>query len=217
MKPYDLIIFDWDGTLIDSIQRIVDCFHLSFDELGLTRPDDEAIKQLIGLPLVDAFKILAGEHGQKVLDDLAAVYRTVWRGNRVPWSQMFGGVPELIDTLASDGYQLAIATGKSRVGLERELEMHALTDRFPETRCAEETKAKPDPEMLLELLTAFDVSADRALMIGDTDMDLNMARNAKIDAVAVTSGSHPRMQLEASSPVVVLEKATDLKAWLDSL
>ena len=210
MKNYELLIFDWDGTLIDSVNRILTCFDYCFDELGLPRPDAAAVKPLIGLPLAEAFQVLLPPSTEVGLPECAAIYRRLWRDERIPLSSLFEGVPSLLITLEARSYQLAVATGKSREGLEREQKHHGIDHHFLHTRCALETKPKPDPEMLLELLAEYDVPAERALMIGDTTLDLEMAHNAGIDAVAVTSGSQTREQLMQSEPMVCLSGATYL-------
>ena len=209
-QTYELIVFDWDGTLIDSIQRIVDCFQLSFGDTGLPEPAPEAIRQLIGLPLADAFRHLAGQTEAATLTHLAKAYRRFWLSDRFPTSPLFPGVEGMLTQLQAQGFVLAIATGKSRVGLDRELNHHGLHGYFPQTRCAEETRPKPHPEMLHQLMRHHSMKPERTLMVGDTTMDLDMARQAGVDAVAVSSGSHPAEQLRTSKPLEILSTVTCL-------
>ncbi len=207
---YKLLIFDWDGTLIDSVQRIVDCYHACFHILRLTPPPDSQVMELIGLPLAEAFSTLFPHLPQARLPECVETYRRYWLDDSFPLSSLFAGVKDMLVTLEDQGYQLAVATGKSRLGLERELEYYQLGHHFPHTRCARETPAKPDPEMLYQLMKLNRSSPEQTLMIGDTLLDLEMARNARIDAVGVTSGTQSSRQLAAAGPRACLAVVTGL-------
>jgi len=211
---YRHIIFDWDGTLIDSIPRIVDCFHKSFAALSLALLPDERIKSLIGLPLANAFKTLVPKASEDTASHFVDIYRDFWRDPQLPLSPLFPGVEDLLDALAQMGIVLAIATGKSREGLERELDFHNLHHRFRATRCAGEVQPKPQPDMLLQLVAELTADPKQTLMIGDTTLDLDMANNAGIAAVAVTSGGHPKSELMTSKPIACFDTITELTAWL---
>lgn len=215
MKLRKLLIFDWDGTLIDSVPRIVEMFEHTFAKLGLAKPDAEAIKPLIGLPLSDACLKLVPEAAASDLVRMVEVYRYFWRHPDFPVSPLVEGVPALLEQLAGAGFTLAVATGKAREGLERELGVYGLAHFFSTTRCASETKAKPHPEMLRQILAELDFSAQNALMIGDTGLDLEMARNADIDAVGVLTGGHQPSVLAQFQPVAILDHAAQLSEYLD--
>jgi phosphoglycolate phosphatase len=130
-------------------------------------------------------------------------------------ARLFEGVEAMLDTLATQGYFLAIATGKSRAGLDPLLKELGLHNRFHTSRCADETCSKPDPRMLIEILADLDVEPDQALMVGDTEFDVQMAKWAGVDAVAVSHGAHTRQQLLSASPLALLENVTNLLSWLN--
>ncbi len=213
-KRYPLIVFDWDGTLIDSVSRIVRCFLETFGELGLPRPSESHIKNLIGLPLGQAIQRLAPGADHRVVERGAEVYRRFWLDESLPLSPLFPGVLDLLNRLIEQGHTLAVATGKSRVGLEREQRHHKISHLFRFSRCAGETAAKPDPAMLLEILAESGVDAREALMVGDTTMDLEMAHAAGVGAVGVRGGSHPGDRLEACRPLACLDSAANLISFL---
>ncbi|CAM2009391.1 HAD family hydrolase [Acanthopleuribacter pedis] len=210
---YPTLIFDWDGTLIDSIPRIVRCFQESFRQLGLTPPADNAIQATIGLPIATALRQVAPN--EAVLPELAALYRTIWRGDSVPQATLFDGVPDMLQTLKDAGYQLLIGTGKSRVGLEREMNNNGVAPFFSHSLCGDESFPKPDPRFLTELCRIAGVTPNICLMIGDSDLDMAMAEDVPMDAVAVTSGSVSRAVLMRHAPVACLALATELPAWLE--
>lgn len=214
MKTYKLIIFDWDGTLIDSVPRIFLIFEKTFAKLGLPKPEGDAIKPLIGLPLAEACHRLVPTATPAELAQVVEVYRYFWLHPDFPTSPLVDGVPELLEQLAQAGYTLAVATGKAREGLKRELGVYGLAHYFTASRCASETKAKPDPEMLFQLLAECGFDADASLMVGDTGLDLAMAHRAKIDAVGVLTGGHTPASLASHHPVAILENATKLQGFL---
>jgi len=213
---YRLIVFDWDGTLADSIGRIVSCFHACFQRHELPSPPEAAIKGSIGLPLRDACRELMPAIEEDFLDRFIADYGEIWRDPALPLPSLFSGALELLEWLDARGYRLAIATGKSRVGLTRELAWHGLTERFDPIRCAGEAEPKPHPDMLRQAMAAAEVEPADTLMIGDTAMDLAMARAAGVDAVAVLTGGHGREQLQPLGPRALLPHAPALRPWLES-
>ena len=215
MKAYDLLIFDWDGTLINSIERILFCFRRSFETLALPAPADAEVKQLIGLPLAESFRILFPRATGEVLERLNDAYRRIWRSADLATSPLFPGVRPMLMRLRAAGFLLAVATGKSREGLTREMEEHRLTDWFQGSRCARENKAKPDPEMLRELLEETGTEPRRALMIGDSSLDLEMAAAMAMDRIAVSSGSQNPEVLAKSGPLACFPVVTHLEAWLE--
>ena len=210
---YRLIVFDWDGTLIDSAASIVECIRQASHDLGLAVPSAERASHVIGLGLHDALRIAVPDlHADQTMAFVAR-YRAHFLA-REDAMQLFAGVREVLDMLRVRGHRLAIATGKSRRGLERALDASGLRDHFVGSRCADETQPKPHPAMLNELLAEFDVAASTALMIGDTSHDLQMARDANVDAVAVSYGAHPESALRAHAPVACLDSVAALNGWL---
>jgi len=213
--PLKLIVFDWDGTLMDSQARIVACIHAAFADLGLPRPSEEAAKDIIGLGLDEAMAVLMPEAGQE--DRLALIERYRHHflvANDTP-SQLFSGVSETLEWLSSRGHLLAVATGKSRRGLDQVLAATGLGGHFQATRCADETFSKPHPEMLLQIMEELGVRGAETLMVGDTEYDMQMARNAGVQALAVCYGVHSPERLLAQGPLGCLADLADMPAWLE--
>jgi len=213
-RAYKLLVFDWDGTLMDSVQRIVQCFQMTFRKGALPEPDPERVKQTIGLPLGHGIARLLPEDRRDEAQALEQHYRDIWLGGTLPLSPLFDGAAQMLKDFHGEGYTLAVATGKSRVGLEREMAHGQVTELFQHTRCALETQAKPHPEMLQQIMDAVGVAPEETLMIGDTTMDLEMALNAGADGIGVTTGGHPRAQLMGASPVACLDHVTHLTSHL---
>lgn len=212
-KTYSLIIFDWDGTLIDSIPRIVTCFYKSFDAMNIPRPPEADIKATIGKPLLDAWHILVPDRPEDC-ERFIEIYREFWLDPQLALSPLFDGVMDMLADLHAQGYKMAVATGKSRLGLERELNHHGGWEYFATTRCAGEARSKPDPQMLEDILTELEVSAADAIMIGDASLDLDMAHNIELDSVAVPTGGATRETLLACNPTAFLDVVTHLPDWL---
>ena len=209
---YRLIVFDWDGTVIDSHSAIAECMQEASRELGLPVPERERATHVIGLGLHDALRIVApGLPGHRYPEYIEA-YRRHFLA-REDTMQPFPGMRELLGFL-SDTSVLAIATGKSRRGLERALEATGLRARFRASRCADETRPKPHPAMLLELMEELDFPAAEVLMIGDTSHDLQMAAAAGVDAAAVSYGAHAREGLLACGPRGCFASVEELRQWL---
>lgn len=212
-KRFDLIVFDWDGTLMDSAATIASSVQAAARDLGLEPPSDERARHIIGLGLDDALRYALPNLPHDHYAELAARYRHHYLSQDHELS-LFTGVEEMLDALRGEGYWLAVATGKSRIGLNRALEVSGLGSYFHSTRCADECFSKPHPQMLEELLDEFGIASDGALMIGDTSHDLQMAHNARVSAVAVTYGAHPRSGLEALLPLGCVDTVEELTAWL---
>ena len=210
---YPLIVFDWDGTLIDSAAAIAICIQEAARELGLPVPTREAASHVIGLGLADSLRHAVPTLAPDGYQQFVECYRKHFMGCEDSM-QLFPGVPELLGDLRQRGHRLAIATGKSRRGLDRALEAVGMTAQFHATRCGDETQPKPHPAMLLELLDVLMVEPDRALMIGDTSHDLEMARSAGVPAIGVCSGAHPIHALEALAPLACLRSVAELGRWL---
>lgn len=213
---YDLLIFDWDGTVIDSIGTIVDCAMETFRDLGLEGVDEEAIRHTIGMGLKETLQEILPEADLDTTRQVRELYYKHWKERHHHRPQAFTGAGETLEALRASGYRLAVATGKSRRGLDLDFGRTGLGSHFEATRTADETACKPDPTMVLELLEELAVPAARSLMVGDTTYDLRLAENAGIASVALTSGSQPRHLLETESPLAYLDTLTELPGWLGS-
>jgi phosphoglycolate phosphatase len=209
---YRLLVFDWDGTIIDSAATIAECIRDASRELGLEVPDRDRASHVIGLGLHDAMRIAVPGLPAQRYPEFVASYRKHFLA-RKDSMQLFDGMRELLNGLA-EKYLLAIATGKSRRGLDRDLEFHNLKPLFAASRCADETNPKPHPAMLLEIMEELQTESKSALMIGDTSHDLEMARAAGVDALAVTYGAHPEQGLRECGPLTCVADVKSLEAWL---
>jgi len=210
---YSLVVFDWDGTLLDSATGIAISIQEASREMGLEVPSRERASHVIGLGLMDALRHAVPDLPEKSYAEFAERYRRHFLA-REEAMDLFPGVPELLARLREAGYTLAVATGKSRKGLDRALRASGLGPHFAATRCADESRSKPDPAMLFELMGELSRAPGELLMIGDTSHDLDMATNAAVDAVGVTYGAHPEESLRACSPRGVVGSVAELGAWL---
>jgi phosphoglycolate phosphatase len=210
---YELVVFDWDGTLIDSAGVIVDCIQAACRELGLPVPDDARASHVIGLGLKDALTYAIPGLPAHEYDKVVESYRRHFLA-RDPEIPLFPGTRAMLAGLRDRGHVLAIATGKSRAGLARALDNTGLRPMFAATRCADQCASKPAPDMLCELMEELGTNAGRTLMIGDTVHDLQMAAHAGVQAVAVSHGAHPRGDLVALAPLACLENIDELTRWL---
>lgn len=217
MSKIRVLIFDWDGTLMDSADQIVHCMQLAADECKVEPPSAAAVEAIIGLGLPEAL--------EKLFPDLSPTRRHLIR-TRYAWhfvagtggeSRMFPGAREMLFKLKSRGYRMAVATGKSRMGLDRVLQKTGLNDFFHATRCADETASKPDPLMLEQLLQRFKAQPENALMIGDTTYDLEMAQRIDMPRIGVTYGVHTDADLLLFEPLAIMDDIETLAAWLYSL
>ncbi|ARP87355.1 HAD-IIIA family hydrolase [Bordetella genomosp. 9] len=211
--PYSLVVFDWDGTLMDSTHSIVAAIQAACRDLELPVPSASQASWVIGLSLESALRRAVPDLTNAMLPRFLERYRVHYL-LRDPELKLFDGVREMLAALAARDVRLAVATGKSRVGLNRALAASGLVDAFAATRCADETFSKPNPTMLYELMDELQVAPDRVVMIGDTSHDLQMAANAGVHGVAVTYGAHTRQELEAVGPQAVVESVPGLHEWL---
>jgi phosphoglycolate phosphatase len=213
-RNFDLIVFDWDGTLADSTAPIVHAMKEACRDLHLPVPDDVAARHVIGLGVVDAMKHIAPELPVSRYPEFGRRYghHYLAREADIP---LFSGARELLTDLEAAGFLLAIATGKSRAGLARMLETFGLERSFDATRCADEGFPKPHPDMLLHLMDRLAVEPNATLMIGDTTHDLDLARNAGAQAVAVAYGAHTTVDLQRGSPLAVVDSVPELRDWLE--
>jgi phosphoglycolate phosphatase len=212
-KQFDLIVFDWDGTLMDSTATIVKCIQASAKDLGLPIPDDKAAAYVIGLGLHDAMQAALPDLDPKYYPRMVERYRYHYLAKDHELT-LFHGVREMLAELSQQGYFLAIATGKSRVGLNRALDVAKLLTLFDATRCADETFSKPHPAMLQELTRELGQDMKRTVMIGDTTHDLQMAINAGAAGIAVQYGAHSKSELQALNPLHAVDSVSELHAWL---
>jgi phosphoglycolate phosphatase len=209
---YRLLVFDWDGTIIDSARTIAECIRLAAGDVGLEVPTMERASHVIGLGLHDALRHAVPGLAPERTAEFVERYREHFRA-REHSMDLFTGMRELIASLCRERL-LGIATGKSRRGLDRSLEATGLRPYFKASRCADETHPKPDPAMLLELMDELEVRAEGALMIGDTSHDLEMARAAGVDALAVTYGAHAEEGLRSCQPRACVASVPELDRWL---
>jgi phosphoglycolate phosphatase len=212
-KQFDLIVFDWDGTLMDSTSTIVKCIQAAARDLGLPIPRDDAASHVIGLSLFEAMRAVMPGMDPSVYPRMVERYRYHYL-SKDHELVLFDGVRDMLNELQQEGYFLAVATGKSRVGLNRALNAVGLLSLFDATRCADETFSKPHPAMLQELTRELGQDLRRTVMIGDTTHDLLMAANAGAHGVAVQYGAHPHDQLHACNPVFSAETVAQLHQWL---
>ena len=212
-RKFDLIAFDWDGTLFDSTRIIVRCIQRAVVDVGGAMPSDQAAAYVIGLGLMQALAHAAPDVPKEKYPQLGARYRHHYMAHQDDLS-LFEGVLPLLDELKARHHWLAVATGKSRRGLDEALESVQLKGRFDGSRTADETASKPHPRMLQELMREFGADPDRTLMIGDTTHDLQMAVNAGCAAVGVAYGAHESSQFEALKPVFVARSVSELHHWL---
>jgi phosphoglycolate phosphatase len=212
-RRYRLLAFDWDGTLADSTSIIATSLQSACRDIGEPVPDDVAARYVIGLGLAQALAHVAPRLAQERHPELSARYRFHYlaRDAEIP---LFDGAAALLEDLHAEGYLLGIATGKTRVGLDRSLAAHSLRDRFHATRCADEGRPKPHPDMLLHLMAVLDVPAAQTLMIGDTTHDLELARAAGADSVGVSYGAHDADGLASAKPLAIVHSIAELRAWI---
>jgi phosphoglycolate phosphatase len=214
-KPlnFDLIAFDWDGTLFDSTKIIVRCIQAAVRDVGGTVPTDEAAAYVIGLGLMQALAHAAPDVPESKYPELGARYRHHYIAHQNDIS-LFDGVLPLLAALKARGHRLAVATGKSRHGLDEALHAVELRGRFDGSRTADETAGKPHPRMLHELMDQFGVTPARTLMIGDTTHDLQMAVNAGCASIGVSYGAHEFAAFELLKPRFVAHSVAELQDWL---
>ena len=212
-RNFDLIAFDWDGTLYDSTQIIVRCIQAAVCDVGGKQPTQEAAAYVIGLGLMEALAHAAPDVSPDKYPELGARYRHHYASHFNDLS-LFEGVLPLLDALKARGYLLTVATGKSRRGLDETLQSVELTGVFDGSRTAAATAGTPDPLMLHELMAQFDLPASRILMVGDTTHDLQMALNAGCASVGVSYGAHEPSNFAVLNPLHVAHSVQDLHQWL---
>lgn len=212
-RKYDLLVFDWDGTLMDSAAEIVSAMQAAIAETGLPKREDWQMRELIGLGMNEVLDRLFPELERDHVVALLAAYRQRY-GMPGSSAGLFAGAFDTLDALHQQGYTLAVATGKSRRGLDMAMAQTGVSHYFPFSRCADESASKPAPDMLEDILLRSATEPERALMIGDTEYDLLMAQNAGVAAIGVACGVHDAGRLNAAGPLAVLEDVRALPAWL---
>jgi phosphoglycolate phosphatase len=212
-KNYDLIVFDWDGTVMDSTAVIAASIQNACRDLNLQIPSDEDARHVIGMGLGQALRHAAPWVPEEMFEPLAQCYRQHFlaQDEQIP---MFAGACELVEELHGEGFVLAVATGKNRAGLDRMLRVSGLGDYFSALRTADVTHSKPHPAMLLEIMDELGMTPERTLMIGDTTHDLQMAQNAGVAALGMTHGAHPAAALRALQPLALCDDFSQLRYWL---
>ena len=213
-KKYQLLVFDWDGTLADSEACIIDAMQLATAEAELPKCNDAQIRDVIGLSLEGAIEALFPVAEISVRNSVADRYREHYFSTSTSPVPLFEGVVEILEKLNQENYFLAVATGKSRRGLDRSLSETGLDKYFHTTRCADESLSKPSPQMLIEIMNFFGLEAEEALMIGDSEYDLQMANNAGMGSVAVSYGVHNAARLQQCEPLGIIHKITELSDYL---
>ena len=211
---HELIIFDWDGTLMDSVAKIVRCFSAALADTDMTDPGEEAIRHIIGLGLDEAMTALLPQIDAPKRAQVVERYREHFVHLDQTGMELFPGVREGLEALAKQGYLLAVATGKARRGLDRVLRDSGTAHFFCATRCADEAFYKPHPKMLEDILEQTGLDARRSLMVGDTSYDMQMARHAGMAGLAVTYGVHGRELLAEQAPLACLDSFEEVYAWL---
>jgi phosphoglycolate phosphatase len=214
MKKYSAVVFDWDGTLMDSTHSIVTAIQGACRDLELPVPDDAQASWVIGLPFDPALRHAVPDLPESMKPYFLERFRTHYlvRDHQL---KLFDGVEDMLDDLKAAGANLGVATGKNRIGLNRALTATSLHNYFTATRCADETFGKPHPGMLLELIDELLVpDPTDLLMVGDTSHDLNMAANAGVHGLGVTYGAHPEQELRACAHEGIVHDVSGLRVWL---
>ncbi|WP_027149223.1 HAD family hydrolase [Methylobacter tundripaludum] len=209
-NKFDLIIFDWDGTLIDSIDWIVHCLQTAGKQCGRDIPEPQAAKDVIGLSITNACAKLFPGVDQETLTQLTDCYQQTYLSRQLDRGDLFPGVYDMLVELKQAGYQLAVATGKTRAGLQEALQATDTEALFCITRCSDETASKPDPLMLHQIMQHTQAANERSLMVGDSTHDLQMAMNAQISSIAVSCGAHPEDILQRYNPLMCLQQPAEL-------
>lgn len=215
MKRYRLLVFDWDGTLMDSEARICNAFAAAAADLHIDAPPIENVRAIIGLGMDDALAALFPGRDDLPRRELIDRYRVHFLDENAAPMPLFPAAAEVLARLEGRGHLLAVATGKSRRGLDRALAESGLQQRFAATRCADEAWPKPHPQMVLDLLEMTGTAAGEALVIGDTEYDLQMAAAAGTDAAGVSWGVHGTGRLAAQAPLTILESLPQILEWLE--
>ncbi|UTF60546.1 HAD-IA family hydrolase [Gilvimarinus sp. DA14] len=209
-----LYIFDWDGTLSDSTDTIVAAMQRAAEDIGWQRPEDDTVRNIIGLGLPEALRVMYPDESVQSLDAIRDRYRHHYlQMDQAKPAELYPRVQESLDKLRADGHILAVATGKSRKGLDRIFAAMGLDGYFHASRCADETASKPDPLMLHQLLAELSVPAAEAVMVGDTEYDMEMGRRAGMARIAVSYGAHKPERLYPYEPELCMSCFSEILSW----
>ncbi len=214
---FSLLVFDWDGTIMDSAANIIECVRAAAVDLKLEIPTDDAIRNIIGLGLQEAVTEMFPGVDDDMVWKVVERYRVHFLDHKRKPSMLFPGAEAILRELLNEGYLLAVATGKGRVGLDKVFKYTGLGELFHTSRCADESHSKPNPDMLFQIMDELGTTGDETLMIGDTEYDMQMALNAGAQRLAVSYGSHTRERLMQSEPLGCLDDIRELTTWLRDL
>jgi len=210
ITDYDLIIFDWDGTLVDSIDWIVECIQKIAELEGLEKPSKQACKDVIGLSLSQAMLALFPGLSDQAKVNMVAAYRVTYLEKKISSRDLFFDALPVLKKLKQMDKILAVATGKGQAGLDRSLDGTGLRSYFEYLRCAETMQSKPSPHMLLDILEESGINPDRALMVGDSTLDLIMAKKARVASIGITTGAHSHEVLSQHAPIACINNLMEL-------
>jgi phosphoglycolate phosphatase len=211
---FDLIVFDWDGTLINTIDWIVHCLQIAGNHFGFLTPEVQTAKDVIGLCIDNAVASLYPEADTAKKKQIVALYSQTYLSKQLSRADFFPGVYDMLLKLKEQDYRLAVATGKTRAGLTEALAATGTEKLFDITRCADETASKPNPKMLHEIMNHTQTTSDRTLMVGDSIHDMQMAQNASIASIGVTCGANSVESLQRYNPLFCLQQPTDLLNYI---
>lgn len=214
---FRLLVFDWDGTLLDSVGTIVACTERTLADLELPAVPAQRIRSAIGTGLRETVELIHPGCDDRTFDAICRVYRDHWLGTYNARPMLFDGAADTLERLRAEGYELAVATAKGRLGLDLDLERTGVAGLFRATRTVGEAAAKPDPEMLLDILAELGRTRGESLMVGDSLHDVRMALNAGVAAVGVATGTEPPAALIGAGASDCLEDVTRLPAWLERM
>ncbi|MCW8092007.1 HAD-IA family hydrolase [Alteromonas sp. ASW11-130] len=214
MKQYELIIFDWDGTLMDSAAKIVSCMQIAAKQCDMPVPSFEQVSHIIGISLKPAIKQLFQINDDGLVESLKQAYKVAYLQQDTTPCPLFNGTEAMLTQLKASDIMLGVATGKARRGLERAWKNTGTGHFFTVSRCADEADSKPSPDMLMQILEETAIGADRALMVGDTTYDMAMAQAIGMDRVGVSYGVHAPVNLQAHNPLKIVHNIAELNAFI---
>ena len=210
IDDFDLIVFDWDGTLVDSIDWIVDCIQVVADDLSLDQPSKQACKDIIGLNLSEAMLALFPNLSNDEKKSMVASYRTLYLAKGISSEDLFLDALPVLHELKNLNKTLAVATGKSQTGLDRGLDGTGVRSFFDHFCCGDIMQSKPNPHMLFDIMEKSGVSPNKTLMVGDSTLDLIMAQNACVASIGVSTGAHSREALAQYNPIACIDNLKEL-------
>ncbi|AEF03530.1 HAD family hydrolase [Alteromonas sp. KS69] len=211
---YKLVIFDWDGTLMDSADKIINCMQIAAKHCDMPVPSADAVSHIIGISLKPAIKQLFGINDDALAERLVLAYKEAFVSHDATPCPLFNGVEDLLSALKAKGATLAVATGKARRGLDRAWSQTETGHFFSASRCADDAQSKPSPDMLLQILDELNISANDAVMIGDTTYDMQMAKSIGMRRIGVSYGVHAQVHLEALAPETIVHSIGELQQFL---